>query len=217
MAESSYSSQLLHDAFKRSIHSSVDVPTLVWRVSSSVMGLSRVCHTGHTQIHGGAAESIFLLPGHHWCHSLGHRQRHLLPPVEESASSPRSLSKRQKQHTSVRGLREVVLPAGHYPLLCAWGWQLRQLQPPVMARQGHGEGARLSLGRAMRTMDGPGFRAHDWAVQGCGHLDTGPAPASLGQGLMAPGGWDGVQTMDRVGEALRGEQRQTGLWMPWDK
>ena len=47
-------------------------------------------------------------------------------------------------------------------------------------------------------------RAHSRAGQGCGELETGPAVALLGQGLVALGGEMGSWAMGRVEGALRG-------------
>lgn len=59
----------------------------------------------------------------------------------------------------------------------------------------------------MKPMSGQGR-----AGQRCLELETGPAAASLGQGLVAPGGWKGVLGHGRVGGAMgRAGQGQSGL------
>jgi len=58
--------------------------------------------------------------------------------------------------------------------------------------QGQQGTPRRGDGRAVETGTGQGWalwarlgRAHGWSRQGCGELETGPAVALLGQGLMA--------------------------------
>lgn len=43
-------------------------------------------------------------------------------------------------------------------------------------------------GRTGEGQDKTRARAHGWAGQGCGEVESGPAAALLGQGLMVPGG-----------------------------
>jgi len=66
-------------------------------------------------------------------------------------------------------------------------------QPPPPA-SGSSLGMGMGWGQARTRARGWAWlsEAHGWAGQGCGELQTGPAVASLGQGLAAPGGWHGV-------------------------
>ena len=56
-------------------------------------------------------------------------------------------------------------------------------------------------------------RAHGWAGQGCGELETSPAAASLGQGLMAPGADVGSWAVGSPGGPGRDSQ---GWWCSED-
>ena len=64
---------------------------------------------------------------------------------------------------------------------------------------GLGQGGHGPLG-------GPGSEAHSRAGSGCGELETGPAVASLGQGLTALGGWTKT---GRAVDALRAMAAKT--------
>ena len=57
-------------------------------------------------------------------------------------------------------------------------------------------------------------RAHGWAGQGCGELETGPAVVSLGQGLVVLGADMGSWATGRVGGAAGTEQGQSELLKP---
>jgi len=66
-------------------------------------------------------------------------------------------------------------------------WQSRPVPPPVRSRAARAPGQ--AQPQALGTSLGTGTslsRVHGQAEKGCGELVTGPAAASLGQGLMAP-------------------------------